>query len=61
MEHVINKSINVNGKLLDLSSPQVMGILNITPDSFYAESRKQTEQDIRIRTRQIIEEGGKHH
>lgn len=58
MEHVINKSINVNGKLLDLSSPQVMGILNITPDSFYAESRKQTEQDIRIRTRQIIEEGG---
>lgn len=58
MEHVINKSINVNGKLLDLSSPQVMGILNITPDSFYAESRKQTDQDIRIRTRQIIEEGG---
>lgn len=58
MEHVINKSINVNGKLLDLSSPQVMGILNITPDSFYAESRKQTEQDIRSRTRQIIEEGG---
>lgn len=58
MEHVINKSINVNGKLLDLSSPQVMGILNITPDSFYAESRKQTEQDIRSRTRQIIEERG---
>lgn len=58
MEHAINKYINVNGKLLDLSSPQVMGILNLTPDSFYAESRKQTEQDIRIRTCQIIEEGG---
>lgn len=58
MEHAINKYINVNGKLLDLSSPEVMGILNLTPDSFYAESRKQTEQDIRIRTRQIIEEGG---
>ncbi len=58
MEHAINKYINVNGKLLDLSSPQVMGILNLTPDSFYAESRKQTEQDIRSRTRQIIEEGG---
>lgn len=58
MEHAINKYINVNGKLLDLSSPKVMGILNLTPDSFYAESRKQTEQDIRIRTRQIIEEGG---
>lgn len=58
MEHAINKYINVNGKLLDLSSPKVMGILNLTPDSFYAESRKQTEQDIRIRTRQIVEEGG---
>ena len=58
MEHAINKYINVNGKLLDLSSPKVMGILNLTPDSFYAESRKQTEQDIRIWTRQIIEEGG---
>lgn len=58
MEHAINKYINVNGKLLDLSSPKVMGILNLTPDSFYAASRKQTEQDIRIRTRQIIEEGG---
>lgn len=58
MEHAINKYINVNGKLLDLSSPKVMGILNLTPDSFYAESRKQTEQDIRVRTRQIIEEGG---
>lgn len=58
MEHAINKYINVNGKLLDLSSPKVMGILNLTPDSFYAESRKQTDQDIRIRTRQIIEEGG---
>lgn len=58
MEHAINKYINVNGKLLDLSSPKIMGILNLTPDSFYAESRKQTEQDIRIRTRQIIEEGG---
>ena len=58
MEHAINKYINVNGKLLDLSSPKVMGILNLTPDSFYAASRKQTEQDIRIWTRQIIEEGG---
>lgn len=58
MEHAINKYINVNGKLLDLSSPKVMGILNLTPDSFYAESRKQTEQDIRIWTCQIIEEGG---
>ena len=28
-------TINLNGKLMDLSTPKVMGILNITPDSFY--------------------------
>ena len=39
------KYINVNGRLMDLSEPQVMGILNITPDSFYANSRKQTEEE----------------
>lgn len=52
------RSINVNGRLLELDQPQVMGILNITPDSFYTESRKQTEADILARTHQIIEEGG---
>lgn len=50
-------TININGKLLDLSTPKVMGILNITPDSFYSESRKQTEQEIARRAVQIIEEG----
>ncbi len=49
--------INVKGKLMDLSVPKVMGILNITPDSFYAGSRKQTEEEIISRCRQIIEEG----
>jgi dihydropteroate synthase len=34
--------INVNGRLMDLSEPQVMGILNVTPDSFYAGSRIET-------------------
>lgn len=52
------KYINVNGRLMDLSRPQVMGILNLTPDSFYAGSRKQTEQEIACRTNQIISEGG---
>lgn len=51
-------SINVNGKLIDLAKPQVMGILNVTPDSFYSGSRKQTEEDIRNRVKQIINEGG---
>ena len=43
--------------MLDLSIPQVMGILNVTPDSFYAGSRMQTEEDIAARARQIIDEG----
>lgn len=49
--------INVKGQLLDLSSPQVMGILNVTPDSFYAGSRMQTEEEIARRARQILDEG----
>ena len=43
---------------MDLSYPRVMGILNLTPDSFYADSRKQSEAEIVARTRQIYEEGG---
>ncbi|WP_200800558.1 dihydropteroate synthase [Bacteroides bouchesdurhonensis] len=49
--------INVNGHLLDLATPQVMGILNVTPDSFYSGSRMQTEEEITARARQIIDEG----
>lgn len=43
---------------MNLSQPQVMGILNVTPDSIYAGSRKQTEREISERCIQIIEEGG---
>ena len=50
-------TINVSGRLIDLSYPQVMGILNVTPDSFYADSRKQTEEEIAMRAEQILEEG----
>ena len=49
--------INVNGHLMDLSEPQVMGILNVTPDSFYAGSRGVTERDIIRRLHQITDEG----
>ena len=52
-----NYSLNIHGTLFDLSVPRVMGILNVTPDSFYAGSRKQTEDEIRLRCRQIVEEG----
>lgn len=51
-------TINIKGCLMDLSTPQVMGILNVTPDSFYSGSRKQTEMEIAQRANQIIEEGG---
>ena len=50
-------TLNCNGKLLELSAPQVMGILNATPDSFYAGSRQQTEGDIANRVHQILDEG----
>ena len=49
--------INVNGQLMDLSKPQVMGILNVTPDSFYAGCRTKTEQEIIHRLHQMIDEG----
>lgn len=54
----MEKTINIKGSLLDLSTPVVMGILNVTPDSFFSESRKQTETDIVNRCRQILDEGG---
>ena len=57
METLPSKYINVNGSLLDLSVPCVMGILNITPDSFYVGSRMQTEAEIAARAQQIVDEG----
>jgi dihydropteroate synthase len=41
-----------------LRQPQVMGILNVTPDSFYAASRKEGDEEIAARARQIVSEGG---
>ena len=57
MEITTARYINVNGSLLDLSQPRVMGILNVTPDSFYAGSRTQTEVEIARRVKQIVSEG----
>ena len=50
-------TINVHGQLMSLSQPQVMGILNVTSDSFFAGSRMQTEQAIAGRANQIVAEG----
>lgn len=57
MEITTARYINVNGSLLDLSQPRVMGILNVTPDSFYAGSRTQTEAEIVRGVKQIVSEG----
>ena len=53
-----HNTINVRGRLIDLSTPKVMGILNATPDSSYCGSRKQTEREIADRANQIMAEGG---
>ena len=54
----MNYTINVRGRLLDLSEPKVMGTLNATPDSFFAGSRRQTEAEIADRANEIMEQGG---
>ena len=50
-------SINIDGRLMDLSIPKVMGILNVTPDSFFSSSRYMSEEGILYRVEQIIDEG----
>jgi len=52
------KTININGRLIDFSTPRVMGIVNVTPDSFFSGSRIQTANEIVERCHQIISEGG---
>ncbi len=52
-------TLNIRGKLFSLREPVVMGILNATPDSFFAASRVQTADEIAKRAHQIIAEGGK--
>lgn len=51
------RTINVRGKLFSLDTPVVMGILNATPDSFYAASRQQTEDAVARRADEIVAEG----
>lgn len=53
----ISYTVNVGGRLIDLSHPQVMGIVNATADSFYAPSRTLEPDAIAARTRQLLDEG----
>ncbi len=55
---MLHKTLNCKGELISLDVPRVMGILNITPDSFYADSRKQTAEAIEKRVETILSEGG---
>ena len=50
-------TINCKGKLIDLSSPKVMGILNITPDSFYDGGAHKNETDVLKHVENMIIEG----
>ncbi len=49
-------TLNCNGKLLQINNPLVMGIINITPDSFYSGSRFTNEPDILRQVEKIINE-----
>ena len=55
---MLNRTINIKGELFSLDRPVVMGILNVTPDSFFAGSRKRTETEITTRIEEILAQGG---
>lgn len=50
-------TLNLRGRLLELREPQIMGILNVTPDSIYSDSRTPDEAHITERVRQMMDEG----
>lgn len=52
-----NKSILIKGKLIDLNQPKIMGILNVTPDSFFKESRIKNLDDLLLQANNMIENG----
>lgn len=54
---MLNRTINIKGELFSLDRPVVMGILNVTPDSFFAGSRKRTEAEIAMRIEEILAQG----
>lgn len=52
-----NKTLNVRGTLLDLSTPKVMGILNVTPDSFYDGGKFTGEEHLLNQVKKMLDEG----
>lgn len=57
MKKFENITLNIKGNLMNLGIPKVMGILNVTPDSFYKESRSINQENIRKRVQKMISEG----
>jgi len=53
----LKRTLNCRGTLVDLSSPKVMGIVNLTPDSFYEGSRIQSEKELLIQVEKMLLEG----
>lgn len=53
----MTKTINCKGQLIDLTTPKVMGILNVTPDSFYDGGTLKNDQDILIKVENMLNEG----
>ena len=51
-------TINLDGKIIDLTQPVVMGILNVTPDSFFDGGKYKTEKKVLKRAEEILEQGG---
>ena len=53
----MKRTLNCNGKLIDLSQPKVMGILNFTPDSFYSDSRIKTDSNLLHKIESMLLDG----
>lgn len=57
MRNFVPFSLNIHGRLVEFTRPQIMGILNVTPDSFYAASRKFDAESIAEHARRLISQG----
>ena len=51
------KTINCKGNLIDLSTPKVMGVINLTPDSFYDGGKLTSEKEILLQANKMLKEG----
>jgi dihydropteroate synthase len=57
LQRYIYMTLNCKGQLIDLKTPKIMGILNVTPDSFYDGGRFKNEEDVLIQVEKLLKEG----